>query len=360
MKDATGDSTEEIWKVKWGFMGLKIKDVKLLDYQQHNAENIIQFLIKNKNILNIEQFRFGTLVDVQAIRNDGLIQILNPLYITIEIPETKAVFYGWYEKTHGQNENKQKFYVVYDGLIYIMFWKGNNSFDGHEVREILSESIKQSGIFDPYSIPPTPFREDITVKVLSGDSNKIRFEQSESQLLAFVPKPFSKKFLFNSIYLDFRTNFYSYSFVLELTHNLDKIVSSIYDEFSRLSEECINFQDVKYYQFFKKRNKIKKMRGNMANQIQNISNYNKIYNKFILEKNSSIKEINNTKCFKMHIQRFLDELEYNREDFNNIYTLNNYSMDILKSFESSYIYIQGVILGGFLACIAAIIAAFLT
>jgi hypothetical protein len=207
-------------------------------------------------------------------------------------------------------------------------------------------------------ISPTPFRERLIARIKSNNTDKLKIEEiKEEEINLSVPDRYHKENIFREFFNDLTTNFSKYFNVLETKKSIENLDNDIYETHSKIAEECLMLQNLKFYQIRAKHTILNQVRKNITEQFVNISKHNSMFNLFKTEREASLKEIQSSRFFKSFAVEFEDEINYNKNDFNYIYNLNNYSMEILKMYESSEIYIKVAILGGLLTITSAIAGA---
>lgn len=350
------------WIVKWGLLGLKRKDYKpILDKEDASEELKIDNFI---NIFNKSQYIFDIKTNKlkeTMIRGDGIFKLLNPICLSIKIPKRETEKSSLFKAVKDNVDFGTEFNVLYDGYLYIIFRKIDHTkriFEGEVyVRKILEDIIKESDNFEPLSIPPTPFREELfldfshkneidDIQVNAEDNNNIKI---------VLPKSIQIENFFLEFYTHMEHDFFNYFLNLERVKELGKIESKIINSFIELTNDCLLFQNLDFHQFYKKYKMNTKIKKDIANQFINILEYQNNFESYMMGRDKSLKEIKYNQFFINYYDEFEEEIKYNRYNFEFMHTLIDYSKTILVSHEGNVNSIIGVMLGGTLTIIGIFI-----
>lgn len=349
--------------IKWGILGLKRKDYKVLKDKEDFSDDL---KIDNfVNIFNKSQYIFdvnvGTQKNISMMREDGIFKLFNPICLSVKIPKREIEKSSLLTMVKDKVNFGTEFNVLYNGYLYVIFRKIDQTkklFEGEFfIRKILNDIIKESKNYEPISIPPTPFREEIFIDLShDNDIENIELEEvKDNNIIIKLPNSIKTENFFFEFYDKMNIDFNNYFRILECVKELEKIESNISKIFVELSNDCLSLQNLKLYNVLKKYEIKKKIKVNISKQFIYISEYQRDFEMYRNEKDKSIKEIQNNLFFKDHINKFEEEIQYNGYNFEFIHTLIDYSKDVLVSHEGNVNSIIGVILGGILAIIGIII-----
>lgn len=348
--------------VKWGILGLKRNEHKLIKNKEDfsNELKIDNFV----NVFNKSQYIFdinvGTQKHMNSFRGDGIFKLSDPICLSVKIPKREIEKSSPFHMEKNKVDFGTEFNVLYDGYLYVIFRKIDQTYKIFEgevyVRKILEDIINESENYEPISVPPTPFREKIFIDLSHDDSiENIELSENNNNNNVKLPNNIKTEHFFFDFYRKMKINFYYYFIILGYVKKLNNIESKIRKNFVGLSNDCFSLQNLKFYNFIKKYEIKKKIKGNISKQFICISEYQTYFGMYTSGKDKSMKRIQYDPFFKHHINKFEDEIEYTEYNFEFIHTLINYSKDVIVSHDGNVNSIIGVILGGFLTIVGIII-----
>jgi len=118
------------------------------------------------------------------------------------------------------------FNVLYDGYLYLIYRKIDRTkkiFEGDFcVRKVLQEIIDKSEKYEPISIPPTPFREELIIESsYEKDIQNLEVDNIEDDKIKItLPKEISIEDFFVKFYYKMHIDFQKYFFVFQLLHQI--------------------------------------------------------------------------------------------------------------------------------------------
>jgi hypothetical protein len=145
------DSPQDLWIIKWGLLGLKTRDSEIKPRDRPDIASIIKLFKSCRYISNVkfnEELRQN--MGLAFYRKDGLITLLRPLYLSIKISKKDMKLTSIYLHLFQTKliDERTEFNVIYNGYIYIIYWKVNSAEDrlveGADIRIILETCIESS------------------------------------------------------------------------------------------------------------------------------------------------------------------------------------------------------------------------
>lgn len=350
--------------LKWGLLALKIKDFEPINKDEmadiskkFKVDDIVNIFNKSENVFDIE-------IDEQTnviFRSDGVINLTKPINLSIKIPkrevEKSSFIFSKKNVDYGTEFN-----VLYNGYFYIIYRKIDSTkkrFEGHiNVRKLLNNIIENSENFEPMSIPPTPFREELFINC-SYDENiqEIRINKIKDEVGFEISLPISIPMddFFLKFYLKMNIDFMSYFRTLEKVNTLEKLENEINELFIELTNNCLSLQNLNFHQFHEEYKLKKKIKCNIAEQFINFSNYQIYFKDLSNEKRESLSNIKENEFFTDFFDEFQKEIDYNGINFGSMHALIDYSKDVIVAHEGNINYIIGVILVGIFTIIGVLI-----
>ncbi len=204
--------------IKWGILGLKRKDYKVIKEKEDFSDDL---KIDNfVNIFNKSQYIFdvnvGTQKNISMMREDGIFKLFNPICLSVKIPKREIEKSSLLTMVKDKVNFGTEFNVLYNGYLYVIFRKIDQTkklFEGEFfIRKILNDIIKESKNYEPISIPPTPFREEIFIDLShDNDIENIELEEvKDNNIIIKLPNSIKTENFFFEFYDKMNIDFNNY------------------------------------------------------------------------------------------------------------------------------------------------------